>query len=30
LEGGGYPGLAADLDRSLDTLASVALLMPSG
>jgi hypothetical protein len=27
LEGGGYPGLAADLDRSLDTLASVALLM---
>jgi len=29
LEGGGYPALAADLDRSLDTLASVALLMPS-
>ncbi len=27
LEGGGYPQLAADLDRSLDTLASVALLM---
>ena len=28
LEGGAYPGLAADLERSLDTLASVALLMP--
>jgi hypothetical protein len=28
LQGGGYPALAADLDRSLDTLASVALLMP--
>ncbi len=28
LEGGAYPGLAGDLDSSLDTLASVALLMP--
>ena len=30
LEGGGYPDLADDLDRSPKTLASVALLMPSG
>ena len=30
LEGGGYPDLEADLERSLETLASVALLMPSG
>jgi SAM-dependent methyltransferase len=30
LEGGPYPALAADIDRSLDTLASVALLMPVG
>ena len=29
LEGGAYPELAADLDRSLATLASVALLMPA-
>jgi len=28
LEGGAYPQLEADLDRSLDTLASVAVLMP--
>jgi hypothetical protein len=28
LEGGAYPALAADLERSLKTLASIALLMP--